>query len=322
VVPPSSGAGRSWRNRSDTARAGGIRCGQACDRFAGSQPRDNDFLHHRSDNGDHYGSGAPSAPRRRRRRSAHRNGPTGAEHRHRYYDGPAEHCHRIAEHRNQHGHSNRDHPTASAVRATPLAAVLTLVSGTSSTDSDWKTTGMQAISSIVRPASPQDAAACVAIYRPYVLATAISWELEVPTVAEMAARIAAARETHEWLVLERDEQIIGMAYAHGLKARLPSYLWTVETGIYVDVDHHRTGGGRKLYAQLLRRLTERGYRRAFAGITQPNEASNRFHRSFGFQDAGLYRRVAWKHDSWHDVVWMHLDLLDTADQDAPPRPIT
>jgi L-amino acid N-acyltransferase YncA len=84
--------------------------------------------------------------------------------------------------------------------------------------------------------------------------------------------------------------------------------------------HHRVGGGRELYTQLLRRLTERGYRQAFAVITQPNEASNSFHRSFGFQDAGLYRRAAWKHDCWHYVAWMQLDPLDTADPDEPPGP--
>ncbi len=182
---------------------------------------------------------------------------------------------------------------------------------------------MQASFGLVRPASAQDAAACVAIYRPYVLDTAISWEIEVPTVEEMAARIAAARENHEWLVLERDDRIIGFAYGHALN-RMPSYRWSAETGIYVRPDHHRAGGGRALYAQLLRRLIERGYRQAFAGITQPNEASNGFHRSFGFQEAGLYRRVEWKHGSWHDVAWMQLDLLgsdDRADQEAPPGPI-
>ncbi|MCW2659122.1 MAG: yncA [Mycobacterium sp.] len=179
---------------------------------------------------------------------------------------------------------------------------------------------MQASIGLVRPASPQDAAACVAIYRPYVLDTAISWEIEVPTVQEMAGRIAAAREDHEWLVLERDDRIIGFAYGHALN-RLASYRWSAETGIYVHVDHHRAGGGRGLYTQLLRRLTERGYRRALAGITQPNEASNRFHRSFGFEEAGLHRRVEWKHGSWHDVAWMQLDLLGDTDQDAPPGPV-
>jgi L-amino acid N-acyltransferase YncA len=172
----------------------------------------------------------------------------------------------------------------------------------------------------VRQAAPQDAAACVTIYRPYVQDTAISWEIDVPTVEEMASRIAGLRATHEWLVLERGDQIVGFAYGQPLK-RLATFQWSAETGIYLHADHRRSGGGRELYRQLLHRLTERGYRRAFAGITQPNEASNGFHRSFGFQDAGLYRRVEWKHDSWHDVAWMQLDLLGPADQNGPPGPI-
>ena len=176
---------------------------------------------------------------------------------------------------------------------------------------------MPAGSSRVRPASSADAAACVAVYRPYVENTVISWEIEVPTVSEMATRIAAAQENHEWLVLEHDERVIGFAYAHGLN-RLATYRWSVETGIYVDVDHQRAGGGRRLYTQLLGLLTERGYRQAFAGITQPNEASNGFHRSFGFREAGLYRRVEWKHDNWHDVAWMQLALLGDAEQSKPP----
>jgi L-amino acid N-acyltransferase YncA len=178
---------------------------------------------------------------------------------------------------------------------------------------------MQGSSIIVRQASPEDAAACVAVYRPYV-DTAISWEIEVPTVDVMAARIAGLRATHEWLVLERDDQIIGMAYGQPLK-RLPTFQWSAETGVYVDVDHHRAGGGRQLYTQLLRRLAERGYRQVFAAITQPNEASNGFHRSFGFQHIGLFRRVEWKHDRWHDVVWMQLDLVGGVEQDGPPGPI-
>jgi L-amino acid N-acyltransferase YncA len=178
---------------------------------------------------------------------------------------------------------------------------------------------MQAISRVVRPASPQDAVACVAIYRPYVENTAISWEIDVPTVDEMAARIAGLRATHEWLVLERADQIVGFAYGQPLK-RLASLGWTTETGIYLHLDHHRTGGGRELYTSLLRRLTERGYRQAFAGITQPNQASNGFHRSFGFQDAGLFRRVQWKQNRWHDVAWMQLNLLGD-DDSGPPAPI-
>jgi phosphinothricin acetyltransferase len=186
---------------------------------------------------------------------------------------------------------------------------------------DWHTAGMDVIAGGVRQASAQDAAACIAIYRPFVENTAISWELEVPSVNEMAARISAARKTHEWLILEDEDQIIGFAYGHALN-RLPTYQWSAETGIYVDPDRHRRGGGRKLYARLLHRLTQRGYRRAFAGITQPNEASNGFHRSFGFENVGLYRRVEWKLDRWHDVAWMQLDLSGVDNEEKTPGLIT
>lgn len=56
----------------------------------------------------------------------------------------------------------------------------------------------------VRPATAADAAACVYIYRPYVLDTVITFETDVPTVEEMAARIEDARTLHGWLVLEVD----------------------------------------------------------------------------------------------------------------------
>ena len=179
---------------------------------------------------------------------------------------------------------------------------------------------MHAGRSTVRQASPQDAAACVAIYRPYVEETAISWEVDVPTVTEMAARITGLGASHEWLVLEHDDEIIGFAYGQSLKRFLPAVQWSVETGIYVDADHHRAGGGAALYTELLRRLGERGYRQAFAGITQPNEASNDFHRSLGFEDAGCYRRLLWKLGGWHDVAWMQRDLVD--DPHSAPRLIT
>jgi L-amino acid N-acyltransferase YncA len=169
----------------------------------------------------------------------------------------------------------------------------------------------------VRPATAADAAACVEIYRPYVLDTVITFEAEVPTVEEMADRIVDA---HEWLVLEVDGDVTGYAYAHQFNSRA-AYQWSVETSVYLARDKLRSGGGRMLYAELLRRLTERGFRRAFAGIAQPNDASNALHQAFGFRRAGRYRRVGWKHGAWHDVHWWQLDLLGPDDEVDPPRPI-
>ena len=180
---------------------------------------------------------------------------------------------------------------------------------------------MPVIDTRVREAGPQDAPGCLAIYRPYVENSAVSWELDVPTADEMAQRITAASDTHAWLILESGDQTIGFAYAHAFNLH-PAFRWSVQTGLYVAGDQHRRGGGRALYTQLFDRLGERGYRRAFASITQPNEASNEFHRSLGFEDVGLYRRVEWKLDRWHDVAWMQLDLPGTAGSADPPGLIT
>ena len=108
---------------------------------------------------------------------------------------------------------------------------------------------MEASSSGVRPALAQDAAACLAIYRPYVQNTAISWEIDVPTFGEIAARIGALRATQEWLVLERDDQIIGFAYGQPLK-RLAAFQWATETGMSTS-PITSAGGGRELCTQLL-----------------------------------------------------------------------
>jgi L-amino acid N-acyltransferase YncA len=172
----------------------------------------------------------------------------------------------------------------------------------------------------VRDATADDASACVLIYTPYVRDTVITFETEVPTVAEMARRITATLASHEWLVLDDDGDVLGYAYAHEFNPRA-AYRWSVETSIYLSAARHRRGGGRMLYGELLTRLAQRGYRRAFAGIAQPNEASMGFHHAFGFEPAGLYRRVGWKHHAWHDVAWLQTDLL-TEESDPPAEPVT
>jgi len=169
----------------------------------------------------------------------------------------------------------------------------------------------------VRDATAEDAAACVQIYTPYVRDTVITFETEVPTVAEMSRRIIATRATHEWLVLEDETGVLGYAYAHQFNPRA-AYRWSVETSIYLSAARHRRGGGRMLYGELLTRLAHRGFRRAFAGIAQPNDASMGFHHTFGFRPAGLYARVGWKHHAWHDVAWLQRDLIDGDRYDAPP----
>jgi phosphinothricin acetyltransferase len=170
----------------------------------------------------------------------------------------------------------------------------------------------------IRDASERDAAACAAIYAPYVTDTAISFELQPPPAAEMASRIAAALRTHAWLVAEDGGRVVGYAYGGPYKSR-PAYRWSCEVSVYLEPGRRRTGAGRALYQALLDRLAQRGYRTAVAGMTLPNEASVGLHRAMGFEPIGTYRQIGWKHGSWHDVAWTQRVIGDGPDPPAEPR---
>ena len=146
----------------------------------------------------------------------------------------------------------------------------------------------------------------------------MSFEVEPPTPDQMAARIADAAVQHAWLVLEVDDRVTGYAYAHRFAERA-AYRWACEVSIYLERERYRSGGGRLLYEALLARLAERGYRRAMAGMTLPNDGSAAFHRALGFEPAGVYHRVGWKNGAWHDVAWVQKTILDADDPPAEPR---
>jgi phosphinothricin acetyltransferase len=166
----------------------------------------------------------------------------------------------------------------------------------------------------IRDGGEADAAACAAIYAPYVTDTAISFETEPPSAAAMARRIAACARTHAWLVLEEESRVVAYAYGGPFRDRA-AYRRSCEVSVYVEPGRRRTGAGRALYAVLLRRLAERGYHTALAGMTLPNEASVGLHRAMGFEPVGTFRRVGYKHGRWHDVAWTQLML---AGADEPP----
>jgi L-amino acid N-acyltransferase YncA len=161
----------------------------------------------------------------------------------------------------------------------------------------------------VRDAVEADAPACALIYRPYVTDTAITFESAPPSASEMSVRIAAATATHAWLVAESESgEVIGYAYGGPFAAR-DAYRWSCEVSVYLEAGRRRTGAGRALYAALLPRLVERGFRVAVAKMTMPNDASLGLHAAMGFREVGVHRRIGFKHGAWHDVAIAQLDLV-------------
>jgi L-amino acid N-acyltransferase YncA len=174
---------------------------------------------------------------------------------------------------------------------------------------------------IIRLATTADAGAVRDIYAPVVETTAISFELDVPSEAEMAARIAERQPLHPWLVAVVDDGVAGYACAGPFKAR-PAYDWSVETSVYVASAGRGRGVGLALYRGLLAVLTAQGFRQAMAGIALPNPASVALHERAGFGPVGVYRAAGWKLGSWHDVGWWQRPLARGDGAPRPPIPVT
>jgi L-amino acid N-acyltransferase YncA len=161
----------------------------------------------------------------------------------------------------------------------------------------------------IRPATNDDAVGLLAIYRPFVETSAVSFETVAPTADDFSARIQKALDSWQWLVAEKHGRCVGYAYGSSHRERA-AYRWSVEVSAYVEPNHQRQGIGRLLYTSLFADLANKGFCNAYAGITLPNEASVALHRSVGFELIGTFASAGRKFAAWHDVAWFQRRLRD------------
>jgi phosphinothricin acetyltransferase len=157
----------------------------------------------------------------------------------------------------------------------------------------------------IRPARESDAARLAEIYNPYVLETAITFEVEPVDEANRRAWIAQHADTGRWrlLVAEEAGRVVGWANSRRFHER-KAYEPTIETGIYLEAAAHGGGIGSALYRALFDALAGEDVHRVIASITLPNDASLALHRRFGFREVGVLSEVGRKFDRWWDVLWM------------------
>ncbi len=170
---------------------------------------------------------------------------------------------------------------------------------------------------MIRDAVPADLPAITALYGREVLTGTATFELDPPSLAEMAARFDAVRTKGlPWFVAEIDGVFAGYAYASPFRPR-PAYRYGVEGSIYVEETTRGHGVGRALLSALIDSARTLGLRHLIGAISDSatSEASIALHRRLGFARAGTYHQVGWKFDRWIDVHLMQLDLDPTG---APP----
>lgn len=162
----------------------------------------------------------------------------------------------------------------------------------------------------IRIAEIKDAEELLKIYAPYVEKTAITFEYEVPTVQEFAARMQKILRKYPYLIAQKDHEILGYACAGPLKERA-AYDWAVETTIYVKEDKKKMGIGKLLYDALEKVLKEQNILNLNACIAYPEQEdmyltknSVDFHEHLGYRMAGGFLKCGYKFGRWYDMVWM------------------
>ncbi len=171
----------------------------------------------------------------------------------------------------------------------------------------------------VRFATEADAGRLLAIYGQYI-DTPVTFEYDLPTEAQFAARIRDITGHWPYLICEEDGAAVGYAYAHLARERA-AYGWYVELSIYLDRNWTGRGLGRRLYALLLDLLRSQGVRTAMGCVTLPNPASETLHAALGFDRVGVSRRAGYKNGVWHDVAWFEKPLAPFPASPPPTVPV-
>lgn len=175
----------------------------------------------------------------------------------------------------------------------------------------------------LRAATTDDAAAILAIYSPYVVTNAVSYETTPPPLREMRARIKTAGDKLPWIVAVDDESGLVLGYSFAKPTRPgPAYRFAVETACYVGGELEGQGIRRTLYQSLLATLTEQNFTQAISTLTMPNDKAIVLHEAIGFKRAGVYREVAFKNGQWIDVGLWQKTLSEPNTPPDEPKPFS
>ena len=125
---------------------------------------------------------------------------------------------------------------------------------------------------MIRPATPEDAAALTEIYNYYIENTCVTFETEPLSREQMRRRIEEISAEGPYFVHESGGCADGYCYAHRLGQRA-AYEGSMELSLYLAPSSTGKGIGSELMGKMIEECRTRGYRALFCLVTDDNEAS-------------------------------------------------
>lgn len=160
----------------------------------------------------------------------------------------------------------------------------------------------------LRLATNGDLEAIREIYNHAILHTTAVYSYEPYTHEEIIAWYNSKQEGNfPVIVATQNDKVTGFVTFGPFRVR-PAYKYTVEHSIYVHPDYRRQGIARQLMTRIIDEAIKADKHVLIGGIDAENETSVRFHREFGFEDAGTIKEAGYKFNRWLDLKFMQLTL--------------
>ena len=153
----------------------------------------------------------------------------------------------------------------------------------------------------IRQAIREDVPAVTGIYNHAILHSTATFDTVEKTLEDRCAWFGKHTDAFPLLVATVGDRVVGWASMQPF-GRRRAYHHTVESSVYVDVDHQGRGIGKQLLGELLAKAREQGHHVVLAQVVGGNEASKKLHEGLGFSEVGVMREVGRKLDQWLDVV--------------------
>ncbi|WP_377512426.1 GNAT family N-acetyltransferase [Octadecabacter sp. R77987] len=157
---------------------------------------------------------------------------------------------------------------------------------------------------MIRPATPDDAAAIAAIWNPVIRDTTITFNPTQKTPDDIAAMIKARPV---FVVASDGTDITGFATFDQFRSGL-GYAHAVEHTVIIAPNAKGQGLAKALMEELFTLARAQGMHTMWAGVSGENLDGVAFHAALGFETIGILPEVGRKFDRWIDLVLMQKRL--------------
>ena len=153
---------------------------------------------------------------------------------------------------------------------------------------------------MIRPATPDDAAAIAEIWNQIIRDTAATFTTAEKAVTDL---VQAMQTGQPFFVAEADQQIIGFATYFAFRGG-PGYAHTKEHTIQLAPQARGKGVGRGLMDAVETHARDAGVHTIWAGVSGENPDGRAFHAALGYEEIATLPEVGRKFNRWMDLILM------------------